>query len=61
MTTYWDLIWRENDFLNKILTAEKGILKVITKINMSPHSYLRNYDQELIGTEINNKNETLKL
>jgi len=52
LKTYWDLIWRETGFLNKTLTAEKGILKVIAKIDMSPHSYLRIYDQELIGAEI---------
>ena len=52
LTSYWDLIWRENGFLNKTLTGEKGILKVIAKIDMSPHSYLRSYDQELIGAEV---------
>jgi len=52
LKTYWDLIWRETGFLNKTLTAEKGILNVIAKIDMSPHSYLRSYDQELIGAEI---------
>lgn len=52
LKTYWDLIWRESGFLNKTLTAEKGILKVIAKIDMSPHCYLRSYDQELIGAEI---------
>ena len=52
MATYWDLVQRENGFLNKTLTAEKNVLKVIAKIDMSPNCYLRSYDQELIGAEI---------
>ena len=52
MQSYWDLIWRETGFLNKTLTNTNGILKINAKINMSPHSYLRSYDNELIGAEI---------
>ena len=52
LATYWDLVQRENGFLNKTLTAEKNVLKVIAKIDMSPNCYLRSYDQELIGAEI---------
>ena len=52
LTTYWDLVQRENGFLNKTLNEKTNVLKVIAKIDMSPHSYLRSYDQELIGAEI---------
>ena len=52
MATYWDLVHRENGFLNKTLTPEKNVLKIIAKIDMSPNCYLRSYDGELIGAEI---------
>jgi len=38
--------------MNKQLTGKNGTLKVIAKIDMSPHSYLRSYDLELIGAEV---------
>lgn len=52
LASYWDLVWRENGFLNKTLSGENGTLNVIAKIDMSPHSYLRSYDQYLIGAEV---------
>ena len=43
---------RENGFLNKTLTEKENVLNVIAKIDMSPNCYLRSYDQELIGAEV---------
>lgn len=36
LTTYWDLVQRENGFLNKTLNEKTNVLKVIAKIDMWP-------------------------
>ena len=47
----WDLVNNEAGYIDKDLKGEKT-LNVIAKIDSSPYSFLRQFDNELIGAEV---------
>ena len=48
---YWDLVNNEAGYLNMSLNGTK-VINVIAKIDSSPYCYLRQFDNALIGAEV---------